>query len=104
MKLFLLTALILGICVFGMCFNIIFRKDGEFPDSEIGHSKAMRERGITCAKVEEKRLWGKNGLLRRKGGCTKEELKSAGIPAGCGSCNQADCAVKEIMKEERCQF
>ena len=59
MKLLLLTFAIVGLCVFLLCFNIIFRKDGKFPDTEIEHNKEMRKRGIQCAKMEEKKIWGK---------------------------------------------
>lgn len=56
----LLAAAVLGIAVFAMNFNIIFRKGKGFPDSEISHSRPLRKEGIICAKEEEMRLWGKN--------------------------------------------
>ena len=59
MKTLLLSAAVVALCVFGMCFNIIFRKDGQFPDGEISRKKELRKRGIICAKEEELRLWGK---------------------------------------------
>ena len=59
MKIFLLATAIVALCVFGLCFNIIFRKDGKFPDGEIAHNKQLRKRGIVCAKEEEMRLWGR---------------------------------------------
>ena len=53
----LLAALILvGLCVFGLCFNIIFRKDGKFPETEIENNREMRKRGIKCAKEDEIKL------------------------------------------------
>lgn len=53
------AALILvGVSVFLLSFNIIFRKK-PFPDSEISHNKAMRREGIICAKEAELRLWGR---------------------------------------------
>lgn len=57
----IIAILVLALCVFGMCFNIIFRKDGKFPDGEISHNKALRSQGIICAKEEEYRLWRKKG-------------------------------------------
>ena len=60
MKLFLLAIAILALCIFGMCFNIIFRKNGQFPDGEISRNKELRKRGIICAKEEELRIWGKH--------------------------------------------
>ena len=53
MKLFLFTLAIIGIAVFGMCFNIIFRKNGEFPEYEVGSNKEMRRLGIRCMKEEQ---------------------------------------------------
>jgi len=41
-----LVVLLLGIRVF-------FVKDGKFPNTHIGSNKAMRERGITCAKTQD---------------------------------------------------
>lgn len=59
MKIFLAILVFIGLAIFLMCFNIIFRKNGQFPDSEIGHNKEMRKRGIVCAKEDELKLWGK---------------------------------------------
>jgi hypothetical protein len=49
MKVFLVTLALVGICVFGLCFNIIFRKK-EFPQFDVGSNEEMRRRGITCYK------------------------------------------------------
>ena len=57
MKVFLITIILVGLCVFGLCFNIIFKKDGKFPDGEIAHNKELKKRGIMCASAEEKILW-----------------------------------------------
>jgi len=64
MYLFLLTVALVGLCVFLLSFNIIFRKNGQFPDKEVGHNKNMRKLGLMCAKSEERILWGKRGTLR----------------------------------------
>ncbi|MCF0172945.1 MAG: hypothetical protein HUJ91_04350 [Bacteroidales bacterium] len=76
MKLFLLTIAIVGLCIFGMCFNIIFRKDGQFPDGEISHNRELRKRGIICAKEEELKMWGKRNNVKNP---TCSDL-------GCSSC------------------
>ena len=56
----LIAALVLvGLCVFGLCFNIIFRKDGKFPETEIENNIEMRKRGIKCAKEDEIKLWAR---------------------------------------------
>ena len=41
-----IVVLLLGIRVF-------FTKSGKFPNTHIGGNKAMRERGITCAKSQD---------------------------------------------------
>ena len=60
MKVFLLAFALIALCVFGMCFNIIFRKDGEFPEYEVSKNKDMRRLGIRCMHEEEAALHGKS--------------------------------------------
>ncbi len=56
---FLIAAIILvGLCVAAMCFNIICR-GRKFPETEISRNKELRKMGITCAKEDEMKLWGK---------------------------------------------
>ena len=43
MKVFLLALAVILACVFGMCFNIIFRKDGEFPEYEVSKNKDAKD-------------------------------------------------------------
>lgn len=59
MSLIFISIAVLAIAIFLMSFNIIFRKDGQFPVTEVGHNKEMRKRGLRCAKGEEKALWSK---------------------------------------------
>ena len=69
MEILIAAIIFVGLAVLIMCFNIIFRNK-PFPDSEIGHSKELRKRGIVCAKEEEMKLWGpkRGGALRQGGG------------------------------------
>ena len=62
MEIFVAALILVGLCVIGLGFNIIFRKNGKFPETEIENNKEMRKRGIRCAREEEMRIWGrKNG-------------------------------------------
>lgn len=61
LQLFVISLVVVAICVIGLCFNIIFRKDGKFPDTEVSSNKEMRKLGIRCAKEEEMKIWGKKG-------------------------------------------
>ena len=59
----------------GLCFNIIFRKNGQFPETEVSKNKDMRRMGIHCAKQDELKMW-------------KKKPKKA-LPKDCGDCH--DC-------------
>ena len=80
MEILLAAIVLVGLCVVGLCFNIIFRKDGKFPETEIENNKEMRKRGIKCAKEEEMKLWGKKGADGNSG-CDE---------GGCGSCSSRE--------------
>lgn len=77
MEIFIAAIILVGLCLIGLCFNIIFRKDGKFPETEIEKNKEMRKRGIKCAKEEELKLWG------RKNGKDKPDCSDI----GCGDCH-----------------
>ena len=50
MEIFIAALLLVGISVIGLCFNIIFRKNGQFPETEISNNKEMKKLGIRCDK------------------------------------------------------
>lgn len=85
MKLLILTIIIVGFCVFALSFNIIFRKNGKFPDGEISHNKALTKQGIQCAKVEERKLWNKKSK-RNAEQCSDDDC--AGCGGSCGIQNE----------------
>lgn len=59
MTTFFVSLVIVGLCVLGMCFNIIFRKK-EFPKYDVGSNEEMRKRGIRCYKEEDAELHRKH--------------------------------------------
>ena len=69
MKVFLAAVIFVGLCVLGLGFNIFFRKNGRFPDTEIESNPAMRKLGIKCAKQEEIELWNSKPEGERPAGC-----------------------------------
>ena len=83
MKVFLAALVLVGLCVVGLCFNIIFRKNGEFPQTEIENNVNMKKMGIKCAKAEELELWGRKH---------KEQPSCSGGDGSCSSC--AGCTFK----------
>ncbi len=56
----LISIVLMAISFIGLGLNIFFRKDGKFPETEIGQNKAMRKLGITCVKCDEARCHNHN--------------------------------------------
>lgn len=83
MKILLLSIAVVAFCIFALSVNIIFKKDGKFPDGEISHNKALVKRGIRCAKVEEKILWGKERGKKERHNCSAEDC--SGCASDCGA-------------------
>lgn len=53
---FVILSLTIGIliaCVILMSIQIIFKKNGRFPNTHIGNSKALKKEGIHCAKTQD---------------------------------------------------
>lgn len=57
MEIFILSIAIVGIAFLALGVNIFFKKNGKFPETEIGKNKHMRELGISCAKCDERKKW-----------------------------------------------
>lgn len=78
----LIAALVfIGVSVLLLSINILIKKDGKFPETEIDGNKAMLKKGIKCAKHEEIKMWRKkdaNGTSCDTGVCG---------PGGCDGCS-----------------
>ena len=64
MKIFLIAVILLALCFMALGIGIFFRRDGKFPETEIGKNKKMRELGIYCVKCEERKDWKKRNKNR----------------------------------------
>ena len=53
-KVLLLTTLIVAICMMLMAVTILIKKNGRFPNTHVGGSKAMRKRGVKCVQSQDK--------------------------------------------------
>ena len=53
-KTILITLLIVAISVALMSVKILLKKNGRFPNTHVGGSKAMRERGIGCIQSQDR--------------------------------------------------
>lgn len=73
MATFLAALVVIALCVFGLCFNIIFRKDGKFPEYEVSSNKEMRKLGIKCMREQDDDLFGGKGKAPRHSNCEGSE-------------------------------
>lgn len=80
MELLLLCLALVAFCVFGMCFNIIFRKK-EFPQYEVGSNEQMRKMGIRCMHEIEDEMWGGEKASKKLDSCNGEVSEAC---KGCG--------------------
>lgn len=77
MEIVLVAIVILGLGVFGMCFNIIFRKK-DFPHYDVGSNEEMRKRGIRCYKDEDAALHAKKCKGDYSDACKECKLYESG--------------------------
>ena len=54
---FLITIVLVGFAFAGLGVNILFRKNGKFPQTEVGSNKNMKNLGITCTKQDEMKIF-----------------------------------------------
>ena len=83
MLVFAVALVLVGLGVFGMCFNIIFRKNGKFPEYEVGSNQEMRRRGIKCVNEEERQL-------RRQAEAGRKNIK-LNCNESCSDCGSSEC-------------
>ena len=65
LKLFLLVGGLLAIAFVLLAIKIIFVKGGKFPNTHIASNKAMRKKGIGCAKSMDKEARTSKNLFDR---------------------------------------
>jgi len=68
LKLIDIVIILIALVVIGLGFNIFFLKK-KFPETEVGHNKEMRKRGIHCARTEEMILLKKLGKRPANDNC-----------------------------------
>ena len=54
LQLLLISIVFLGIAFAGFAVKMFFSKSGEFPETRVGHNKALRKKKIYCIKTEQK--------------------------------------------------
>ena len=79
----LIAIALVGCAVLALSINIIFRKKGKFPETEVGKNRNMQKLGIRCTKQEEIRQW------RQLRG---ETVKPEDI---CSGCSGKECTTEQ---------
>lgn len=54
LKLFLVCFALILAAVLLMGFRVFFTKDGKFPNTHVEGNKALREKGITCVRSQDR--------------------------------------------------
>ncbi len=49
----IISTALLALCFAGLALTILVKKNGKFPETEIGQNKHMRQLGIRCTKQDE---------------------------------------------------
>ncbi|MBR4520970.1 MAG: hypothetical protein IKO63_06095 [Paludibacteraceae bacterium] len=62
LKAIIISVVLLGIAVLGMCVRIIIKKNGTFHSQDVGQSKAMHDRGIGCTRSQDRQAQRGNPL------------------------------------------
>lgn len=52
-KLLLLSALLILIAFGFMGIRVLFKRNGKFPETHVGHNREMRKLGISCARYND---------------------------------------------------
>ena len=58
----LFTLIIIAVSVVLLSITIIIKKNGRFPNTHVGGSKAMRKRGIKCVQSQDKDARRENNM------------------------------------------
>jgi hypothetical protein len=65
MSVLIITIIILTISIFLLSIKVIVKKDGKFPNTHVSGNKALRDRGITCIKSQDRDMIKHKNLEER---------------------------------------
>jgi hypothetical protein len=68
----LISIALVGLCVLALAVSILIKKNGKFPEKEIGKNKNLRKLGLRCPRQEEMMRWKKDSSCS---GCCGEECE-----------------------------
>ena len=62
LEVIIISALLLGLGILGMCVRMIMKKNGTFHSQDVGQSKAMHDRGVGCTRSQDRQAQRGNPL------------------------------------------
>lgn len=62
LKAIVISAILLGLGILGMCVRILLKKNGTFHSQDVGQSQAMREKGVGCTRSQDRQAQRGNPL------------------------------------------
>lgn len=62
LKAIIISVVLLGLGILGMCVRIVLKKNGIFHSQDVGQSKAMREQGVGCTRSQDRQAQRGNPL------------------------------------------
>lgn len=81
---FLITIVLVALAFAGLGLNILFRKNGKFPQTEVGSNKNMKNLGITCTKQDEMKIFRQEKRSARSGSPASQlPVRDCGIGCSC---------------------
>ena len=78
---FLSTIVLVALAFAGLGVNILFRKNGKFPQTEVGSNKNMKNLGITCTKHDEMKMYREEKKAARM--ATQPPSRDCGLGCSC---------------------
>lgn len=54
LTIFILVVILLGLALVGLGITMLVKKNGKFPQTHIGKSQTMKDRGIHCANTTDR--------------------------------------------------
>ena len=83
MEVFLAALVLVGFGVLGRWFNIIFRKNGQFLQTDVGSNENMKKLGIRCMREEDDERFSKthggNGSGATCSGTYSDSCRGCGL-------------------------
>ena len=74
--LILIAIALLGLSVLALAVSMLIRKNGKFPETEVGKNRNMRKLGIRCTKQEE--------MMRRRKNSSTRKMQDSTCDGCCG--------------------